>query len=428
MHIPHYRRNFFALLGDYVGFSVAMTFVGSTTVLPALVGYLTHSEIAVGLVSTVSTGAWMLPQLYFANMLTNKPRKMPYIMLGGAVTRPLHLIYGIALALGLYLYPSWALVLLYAVQILFFTGDSLASVAWFDVMGKAIPNERRGRLFGAGQLIGGILAIGAGILIARLLGENGPEFPYNFSVILALASVCLLFSLGSLAFVVEPEESVEEKRPAWRDYIPRLRNTLRRDRAFKRLIVVRLLAGFDSLALGFYVIFATRELGLPPATVGLFTAAQTAGRILTSVVMGPLAERAGSHRVIQVATGIGLTAPLMGLAMIITDAHATATTTVLYAWVFVTIGITISSSMLGYFNYALELAPSGERPTYIGLFNTISGLLVLLPTIGGLLLRATSYGVLFGVTAAVLSVAFLLSLTLPTARRTPRQLQPEPVT
>jgi MFS family permease len=428
MRVPHYRRNFLALLGDYVGFSVAMTFVGSTTILPALAGYLTNSEIAVGLVSTVGTGAWMLPQLFFANMLTNKPHKKPYMMLGGALSRPLHFIYGVALALGLYLYPSWALLLLYAVQIVFFMGDSLVSVAWFDVTAKAIPDDRRGRLFGLGQLLGGVLSIGAGALIAGLLGDNGPEFPYNFTAILTLASVSLLFSLSSLAFVVEPEEPVEEKRPSWREYLPRLRDTLRHDRAFARLIVVRLLGGFDSLALGFYVLFATRELGLPPATVGFFTAAQTAGRILTSVVMGPLAERGGSHRVIQVATGIGLSAPLMGLAMILTNAQATGTTTVLYGWVFLTMGITISSSMLGYFNYALELAPAGQRPTYIGLFNTIGGLLVVLPTVGGLLLRVTSYGVLFGVTATVIGAAFLLSLTLPSARRSSTQLQPEPVT
>jgi MFS family permease len=361
-------------------------------------------------------------------MLTNKPRKKPYIMLGGAVSRPLHVIYGIALALGLYIYPSWALLLLYVMQIVFFTGDSLASVGWFDVTAKAIPDERRGRLFGMGQLIGGVLSIGAGVLIAGLLGDNGPEYPYNFTVILTLASVCLLFSLTSLSFVIEPEEPVEEVRPAWRDYLPRLRDTLRSDRAFARLIVVRLLGGFDGLALGFYVLFATRELGLPPATVGLFTAAQTAGRILASVVMSPLAERAGSHRVIQVATGVGLTAPLMGLAMIFTNAQATGTTTVLYAWVFLTMGITISSSMLGYFNYALELAPAGQRPTYIGLFNTISGLEVVLPTVGGWLLGVTSYGVLFAVTAAVVSSAFVLSFTLPSARRSSRKLQPELVT
>jgi hypothetical protein len=118
----------------------------------------------------------------------------------------------------------------------------------------------------------------------------------------------------------------------------------------------------------------------------------------------------------------------MGLAMILTNAQATGTTTVLYGWVFLTMGITISSSMLGYFNYALELAPAGQRPTYIGLFNTIGGLLVVLPTVGGLLLRVTSYGVLFGVTATVIGAAFLLSLTLPSARRSSTQLQPEPVT
>jgi hypothetical protein len=189
---------------------------------------------------------------------------------------------------------------------------------------------------------------------------------------------------------------------------------------------VRLLAGFDSLALGFYVLFATRELGLPPETLGLFTAAQTVGRILTSVGMGALAERAGSHRVIQLATGIGLTAPLMGLALLLSGANGNATTALVFAWVFVTMGITMSSNMLGHFNYALELAPAGQRPTYIGLMNTISGVLVVLPTIGGWILQATSFGVLFGLTAGVLVMAHALSLSLPAARHRSTQLHPEP--
>ncbi len=425
---PHYRRNFAALFGDYVGFALAMTFVGSTTVLPALVGRLTESEVAVGMVSTVSSGAWLLPQLIFANLLTNKRRKKPYIMLGGAIGRPLYLIYGIAFAVGLYLYPSLALAVLFLVQIVLFASDSLVSVAWFDMLGKAIPEARRGRMIGGAQLVSGVLAIGAGGLIAALLGANGPSFPYNYSILLILASVCLLFSLGSLSLVVEPDEAVEETRPAWRDYLPRLRNTLRHDRAFVRLIVVRLLAGFDGLALGFYVLFATRELGLPPAAVGLFTSAQTAGRIIASVGMGAVAERAGSHRVIQISTGIGMTAPLVSLALLLADAQATPVTAAVFAWVFVTIGITISSAMLGHYNYVLELAPAGQRPTYIGLFNTISGVLILLPAFGGWLLSATSYGVLFALTAVVLVVAHVLSLSLPSASHAATELQPEPAT
>jgi MFS family permease len=423
---PHFRRNFAALFGDYVGFALAMTFVGSTTVLPALVGDLTDSEVAVGMVSTVSNGAWLLPQLIFANLLTDKRHKKPYIMRGSAIGRPLYLIYGVAFALGLYLYPSLALAALFLVQIVFFATDSLVSVGWFDVLGKAIPGARRGRLIGGAQLVSGVIAIGAGGLIAALLSPNGPPFPYNYSIMLIMASVCLLLSLASLSLVVEPDEPVEETRPAWRDYLPRLKNTLRHDRAFTRLVAVRLLAGFDGLALGFYILFATRELGLPLATVGLFTSAQIVGRIVASVGLGAVAERAGSHRVIQVATGVGLTAPLAGLALYFSGAQSTTATAAICAWIFVTIGITISSTMLGYYNYVLELAPAGQRPTYIGLFNTIGGLLILLPALGGWILQATSYGLLFALTTVVLIAAHVLSWSLPSVHHTASELQPEP--
>jgi hypothetical protein len=83
--------------------------------------------------------------------------------------------------------------------------------------------------------------------------------------------------------------------------------------------------------------------------------------------------------------------------------------------------------MMGQFNYTLELAPQGQRPTYIGLLNTISGVLVVLPILGGWLLRATSYGVLFALTALVISAGFALSLSLPSARQRGAPAPAEPV-
>jgi MFS family permease len=422
----HYRRNFAAFLGDYVGFALAMTFASQTTVLPHLVGHLTSSEVAVGLLVTVANGAWLLPQLIYANLLTGKRRKKPYVILGAVIGRPLYLLYAVALGLGLHRHPTSALLLLFGVQLLFFGSDALAAVAWLDVLGKAIPDARRGRLVGSAQLISGLLAIGVGAVIAALLSADGPPFPHNFAAILVMASICLLFSLLSWSFVVEPDESVTTGQAAWQDYLPHLLRTLRQDRALARLILVRLLAGFDGLALGFYILFATRELGLPPATVGLFTAAQTLGRILASVGLGTLSERAGSHRVIQVATGLNMTAPLVALALLLSGARGSAATGAAYAWIFVMIGVTISSSMLGFFNFVLELAPAGQRPTYIGLFNTSSGLLVVLPTVGGWILHVMSYGVLFALTAAILIAAHALSWGLTSARPV-TQPQAEPV-
>jgi MFS family permease len=415
---PHYRRNFAALLGDYVFFGLGTTFAGLTTVLPNFISQLTDSKIIIGLLATLGSGAFMLPQLVFANMVVNKPRKKPYFNVGAGFSRPLYLLYGIALWLGLARSPALALVLIFAVQIIFWIGDSLATVAWFDVLTKSMPPDRRGRLLGSAQITGAVLAVGAGAIIAVLLGEGGPPFPYNYAALFILASVFLLMALSSWSFVVEPIEPGQAgERTRWRDYLPHLVETLRQDHIFRRLIIVRLLAGFDSLAIGFYILFATGELGLPPETVGVFTAVQMIGGVVASLALGAINERLGTHRVIQVATALALTAPLVALGVLWLPIRGEVLTTTVYAWVFLMMGAVANSVMLGFFNYVMELTPATQRPTYIGLFNTVGGALVVLPTIGGWLLQTTSYGVLFALTAVTLAIAFGLSWSLPALRR-----------
>jgi MFS family permease len=415
---PHYRRNLAALLGDYVFFGLGITFAGATTVLPSFIGLLTDSKVLIGLLVTLGSGGFAVTQLFFANLVTNKPRKKPYFNIGGAFSRPLYLLYGIALWLGLAHSPALALILIFVVQIAFWVGDSLCTVAWFDVLTKSMPPNRRGRLLGSAQVIGAVLAVGAGVVIAVLLGESGPPFPYNYAALFILASVFLLMALSSWSFVVEPIEPGQGgERTRWRDYLPHLVETLRQDHLFRRLIIVRLLAGFDTLATSFYILFAIGPLGLPPETVGVFTAAQTIGGVIASLALGAINERLGTHRVIQVATALALTAPLVALGVLWLPIRDAVLVTAVYAWVFLMMGAVAGSTMLGFFNYVMELAPATQRPTYIGLFNTIGGVLVVLPTVGGWLLQATSYGVLFALTAITLAIAFGLSWSLPSARR-----------
>jgi hypothetical protein len=77
--------------------------------------------------------------------------------------------------------------------------------------------------------------------------------------------------------------------------------------------------------------------------------------------------------------------------------------------------------MLGFYNYLLEIAPASLRPSYVGLGNTILGVLTLAPTLGGWLLEATSYTVLFGVTAGLASLGTLIALGLKPAMETPTE-------
>jgi hypothetical protein len=63
-------------------------------------------------------------------------------------------------------------------------------------------------------------------------------------------------------------------------------------------------------------------------------------------------------------------------------------------------------------NYVLEIAPPGQRPTYTGLTNTLTGLLLPVPILGGWLLQSTSYPVLFAVSAVGPLLAWGLARSL----------------
>jgi hypothetical protein len=67
-----------------------------------------------------------------------------------------------------------------------------------------------------------------------------------------------------------------------------------------------------------------------------------------------------------------------------------------YALVFFFIGGTYSGYMQGFTNFVLDVAPPGEIPAYVGLYNTLGGTVVFVaPLVGGWLLQLTSYPVLF---------------------------------
>ena len=64
----------------------------------------------------------------------------------------------------------------------------------------------------------------------------------------------------------------------------------------------------------------------------------------------------------------------------------------------------------------MEIAPDGMRTGYVGLANTLTGVMTIVPTLGGWLLQATSYTVLFGVAAALAGAGFVCSLSLAPAQ------------
>jgi MFS family permease len=413
----HYWRNFTCFVFDYVFFGVGMAFVSQTTVLPSFVSQLTDSAPLIGLASTIQTGAWLLPQLIAASYLADKDRKKPYILLPAAVGRPVFFLLAGLLLLPGDRSPTLILGLFFVSLTIFMGTDALASVAWFDILSKAIPPTRRGRLIGTGQVISGLLTVGAGAVVNALLGPQGPPFPRNYAFLFFLAGLAFLVSWVAMSFLREPVKPTQAKRLPWNSFLPKLLTVLRENRTFSLVTALRLLTGLAGMAVPFYVIYATEELHFSAEAIGLFISSQVVGGILAGFVLGYLNERSGSKIVIQCSATLALAAPLLALLMGPIGHLVGASAIYIYSLIFLAIGAWNSSMMPGFITFVLELAPSDERPTYIALTNTLCGALLLVPFLGGWLLQATSYPVLFAVTVGGVALGLILTFRLEEPRQ-----------
>jgi MFS family permease len=407
-----HQRNWIGFAADYIFFSIGLTFAGTNTVLPAFASNLTSNPILIGLAAALWQGGWLLPQIFAAHYLSTAQRKMPVIRFFAWIGRPIFLVFGAFLLLSGSIWPAVFLLGLYFCSFYFSFTDSIAGVAWFDVLGKAFSHHERGRVIGVGQAVAGLLSIAAGTIIGWILESSGLVFPRNYALILILASVCFLIALGGMYLIREPLEPVASERQKMLEYLPGLARLMRSNQTFLRVNASRLLMSLCAMASPFFAVFAIRELGIPEAGVGLFAIAQTVGSALAGLIFGWVAGRLGSHIVIRIVGGVYLLAPCLVLAASAAGAGAAAAT-VLVAAAFLCLGLGDGSIMLGFLNYVLEIAPSGQRPVYIGLTNTLVGVIVFFPFLGGALADWSGYRTVFLLAAAGIAAGWFLGASLP---------------
>lgn len=293
--------------------------------------------------------------------------------------------------------------------------DGISGVPWTDIVGKTIDARRRGRLFGTTSTVGGVLAFGAGFLINRLLETPRLVFPYNFATVFAIGAFLIICSYISFAMVVEPVGAVSTHQISLGTYFARMPRLLKGNRAFARLAAVQFLLRCCYLGLPFYVVYGQSRLGFSASFAGILVSAQMAGSILASMVWGYLSDHVGNSWVVRCTALTAVLSPLLAIAagqMGGGSWLAVAIYLVLYAC----LGATFSGLWIGFTNYLLEIAPEAERPSYIGLMNTLMAPATFLPLLGGLILTHLPHAWLFAATAVLTGAGLLLSAGLPEPR------------
>lgn len=388
----NYRWNFTVNVIDIAFYSLAMSVVSQSTILPVLISQLTSSRLAVGLVSAIFSIGFLLPQLLTASYIERLKRKLPLLAWGsGILERTPWLLIGFVVLWYGQSQPGLTLVAIFVLIAISATTAGMLTPAWYDLIAKAIPIERRGFWSGAGWGLGAFLAIAGAALAGQILERWA--FPANFAICFFVSYFFLLISFIGLALNREPDSVVTKSPVRFATYLSQLPAVIRRDRNYQVYLISRSVINLGSMASGFFIVFGAEKFGLQGAEIGFLTSMLVASQTLLNLLFGVLGDRKG-HKVVLVIGAL-----MMGLSALV--ALAASGRLALYA-VFFLLGGVYAADNVSTLNIILEFCTPEDRPTYIGLTNTLlAPTRTIAPLLGGWLATWLGFSPLFIVAMAL---------------------------
>ncbi len=328
---------------------------------------------------------FLLPQLLMAQRTQVLARKKSLVVRISVLERLPYLVIGLAILL----WPQAPRPLAYLVLVLSLvtaTGaGGLAGPAWKTMLAKVVPVQRRGSLFGISSALGGLLGLAGAAASRHVLATYA--YPTSFAICFLL---CFLFQVCSYAALClnreparEPEAVIGSSRAYWRQ----LPGILRSHANFRRYLIGYALLTLGAMGTALYIVYARRTLQINDAFAANLTMAALLGQIVSTPLMGRLADLRGNKWLMELGALLGAGAVLLILL-------ARSPLALYPAFLLVnSAAATISLASMG---ITMEFCTEDELPTFTALAGTLSGIPVLLaPLLGGWLADAAGFGALF---------------------------------
>jgi len=344
---------------------------------------------------------WQLPQLLTAKRINRMEHIKPYVVMMTIQERlP---ILGLALV-GL-LIPvigkTAAIILTFALLIWQGLGSGLTANAWQIMISKVIPGDMRATFYGfqaaGANLFASIGAVTAGVILSKL----GP--PFDFATCFFIASGLYVISWFFLNATREPHRPPLEDQvnltPLWND----VKRILRSDNQFRNFLISRIISQFGMMAFAFYTVYAVKILKMDTITIGVMTSILMITQVVANPTLGRLADK-WSRKWVLVLGGITAVASAI-FALLIKDPA-------LFSLVFILNGIANTCFWTIGLAISLEFGQESNRPTYVGMSNSlIAPSTILAPFLGGLLADGFGYQMTF-IVSAVLGLISIITLSM----------------
>jgi hypothetical protein len=410
------RKNFFLGAFNGVLFILSESLIDPTLVLATFVNTLTNSPLLVGIVVPLREGLWALPQLWVSGWLQNIPHKMTIYRLS-TIFRSVS--WGLlALSVLLIRDPQWLIISFFFLYSISAVMNGLGGLPFLEVVGKTIPSDRLGEFFAWRMGLGGLAGVAASFFVRWILTPGSPlPFPTNYGVLVLGFFIGASIGLVLFNFVREPIQKDVLPVMLFREQLKRATLILRADKNFLRFVLMQSTLIWSGAATPFFAIFVQNELGGSKAFLGIYLAVVTLTNLAANVVLGRVSRRIGYRKIIIISAiaGLVMSSGVLVMAILAKPLHFTAVfASYCLVPVFIFSAIRRTSQSIAADSLLLNIVPENERSIYIGLSNTLMGLVLLSMGLSGLIMQIFGFIILVVVTILLNGVALSLILRIAT--------------
>jgi len=399
---PHLRRNLTLGILNGIFFNLALAFLSGATIIPLFVSGLTDSNVLIGAFSSLEDFCWYLPQLFGGALIIGRPLVLGFYNRLSIVRV---LLFSAAVA-SIFIFgptrPRLILIWFGLLFALYSLASGFAGISFMEIVGKMIPINKRGTLFGMRMFFGGLLAALAGPIVKIIIDSH--SFPVNFGYLYLLALAAIALGLITFAFVNERPMAPAGIKTTFRENLIAGLNIFKNNANIRRLIFARFLTNSYLLASPFYIIMATSRLGISRPLAASYLSFEMIGYLGLNILWARVSDKISNKFLLKLAVLCAIIPPILAFyAFHLNPGYF------IYGLVFFFTGAAMSGTSMGYLNYLLEIVDDASRPVAIGLVHTLIAPTIFLSGVGGLIIELLDYPALFAITAICL-VASLINV------------------
>ena len=380
---------------------LAEQFAGPEVVLASALLVVGAPVGFVGVLEPFRRGFATLPQLLLAPQIRRRPRRASVWAAASALQAGLLAMIAVAVAA---LAGTAAGVVVVVGLAVFSVFSGIASAAFSDTTGKTVSKEVRGRLMGLRSGLGGLATLLLAVFLIVGVGNHAGRGLYVG--LIAAAAVLWAVAAGMFRAIPErPDTTTPEERPL--ATIRRGLAALRTVEWFRRFSIARVLLIPVEIVLPYFTLLVgTQTQGI---NIGFLLLTLGVAQVVGGPLWGRYLDRAGAP------AGLALGGVLGGASMAVGVAAATLDWTGLWGFlaaVFLA-GLGREGVRTARKAYVISAAPKSDRSLYTAASNSITGVVLLLSALLGVVAQTAGIAWLMGALAVVTALGAVVAVRLP---------------